>query len=71
MRIKYADLDMKSRKGVPGPGHYRESSLTGVAPINSKMISTFQYRFPQDKRFRMAKNQSPPPGNYDPKQGLN
>jgi hypothetical protein len=71
MRVRHADLDSKRAKGLPGPGYYNDSSLTGVAPVNSKMASTFQYRFPREERFRVRLSQSPPPGNYDTKQNLN
>lgn len=35
------------------------------------MQSTQMYGFPKDERFRVPKFQSPPPGNYDPRQALN
>lgn len=71
MRIKHADLTLKRQKAIPGPGTYKDSSLTGVKPINSKMASTFSFGFGRDERFRGSANKSPSPVNYSPKQDLN
>lgn len=70
MRIRPPDYSDKKAKVLPGPGQYGNSPLTGVAPINSKMASTYQFGFPRDQRFRNCGSQSPPPGNYDPKHSL-
>jgi len=73
MRPKY-ELEkcaLNRSKKLPGPGFYEDASLTGVKPMNSKMMSTFQYRFPKDERFRVNKFDSPSPNKYHPKQDLN
>lgn len=71
LRPKHNDITLKRAKGLPGPGYYHADNLTGVKPTNSKMMSTFQYGFPKDERFKVGKDRSPPPNNYHPKQDLN
>ena len=57
MRAKASDADysLKKAKQLPGPGYYQDPSLTGVKPVNSKMLSTSQFAFSRDDRFKPLK----------------